>query len=46
VRDELGELLARVAAMSDLDEETALAQAVTEVRAVRRERRARTLRGG
>jgi predicted transcriptional regulator len=46
VRDELGELLARVASTSDLDEDTALAQAVMEVRATRRERRARTLRGG
>jgi hypothetical protein len=46
VRDELGELLARVASRSDLGEEAALAQAATEVRAVRRDRRARTLRGG
>jgi predicted transcriptional regulator len=46
VRDELGELLARVASASDLDEDAALAQAVTEVRAVRRERRARMVSGG
>jgi predicted transcriptional regulator len=46
VRDELGELLARVASASDLDEDAALTQAVTEVRAVRRERRARTVSGG
>ena len=46
VRDELGELLARVASTSDLDEGAALAQAVTEVRAIRRERRARTVSGG
>ena len=46
VRDELGELLERVASTSGLDEDAALAQAVTEVRAVRRERRPRTVRGG
>ena len=46
VRDELRELLARVASTSDLNEDAALAQAVTEVRAVRRERRARTVSGG
>ncbi len=46
VRDELGELLTRVASTSDLDEDAALAQAVTEVRAARRERRARTVSGG
>lgn len=46
VRDELAELLERVASTSDLDEDAALAQAVTEVRAVRRERRARTVSGG
>jgi len=45
VRDELAELLARVASTSDLDEDAALARAVTEVRAVRRERRARTVSG-
>ena len=46
VRDDLQELLQRVAAASDLDEDAALAQAVTEVRAVRRERRSRPVRGG
>ena len=46
VRGELGELLDRVASASDLDEDAALAQAVTEVRVVRRERRARTVSGG
>jgi predicted transcriptional regulator len=46
VRDELGELLARVASTSDLDEDAALAQAVTEVRAARRQRRAPTASGG
>jgi len=46
VPDELGELLARVASTSDLDEDVALAQAVTEVRAARREWRARTVSGG
>lgn len=44
--DELRELLERVGHTSDLDENVALAQAVTEVRAVRRERRARTVSGG
>jgi hypothetical protein len=43
--DELRELLERVGYTSDLDEDAALAQAVTEVRAVRRERRARTVSG-
>ncbi|WP_298385499.1 CopG family transcriptional regulator [Ferrimicrobium sp.] len=43
VRDELRALLGRVTSTSDLDEDIALAQAVTEVRAVRRERRARTV---
>lgn len=46
VRDELGDLLERVASTSDVDEDAALAQAVTEVRAVRRERRTRTVSGG
>ncbi len=46
VRDDIQELLQRVAAASDLDEDAALAQAVTEVRAVRRERRSRPVRGG
>jgi hypothetical protein len=39
VRDELHELLDRVAKASDLDEETALSMAAEEVHAVRRERR-------
>ena len=43
--DELRELLERVGYTSDLDEDAALAQSVTEVRAVRRERRARTVSG-
>jgi predicted transcriptional regulator len=46
VREELQELLERVRSTSDLDEHAALAQAVTEVSAVRRERRARTVSGG
>ena len=46
VRDELLELLERVASASDLDEDAALAQAVGEVRAVRQERRSRSVRGG
>ena len=46
VRDELDELLERVASASDLDEDAALAQAVSEVRAVRKERRSRSARGG
>ena len=45
-RDELRELLERVGAASDLDEDAALAQAVSEVRAVRQERRSRSVRGG
>ena len=45
-RDELRELLERVGSASDLDEDRALAQAVSEVRAVRRERRSRSVRGG
>jgi len=43
--DELRELLERVGYTSDLDEDAALAQAVTEVRGVRREPRARTVSG-
>jgi hypothetical protein len=46
VWDKLGELLERVASTSNLDEDAALAQAVTEVRAVRWERRTRTVSGG
>ena len=45
VRDELQELLERVTSASDLDEDAALAQAVDEVRAVRQERRSRSLGG-
>ncbi|MCL6537878.1 MAG: ribbon-helix-helix domain-containing protein [Acidothermus sp.] len=37
--NELGRLVARAVRRSDLDEDTALAQAVSEVRAVRRQRR-------
>ncbi|MHB8263669.1 MAG: hypothetical protein ACYDGY_07975 [Acidimicrobiales bacterium] len=39
VKDQLGELLDRVAQRSDLDEDAALEMAVDEVHAVRRERR-------
>ncbi len=46
VRNELQELLDRVGSASDLDEDAALAQAVSEVRAVRQERRSRSVRGG
>ncbi len=38
LRDELLELLERVSSVSDLDEDTALARAVAEVRTVRRRR--------
>lgn len=41
VRDELADLLARVASSSALDEEKALAEAVDEVHAVRRGRRSK-----
>jgi predicted transcriptional regulator len=46
VKDELRDLLDRVARTSDLDEEAALSMAVDEVHAVRRERRASVVRGG
>ncbi len=46
VRDELQELLERITAKGDLDEDAALAQAVSEVQAVRQERRSRPLHGG
>ncbi|SHE70703.1 hypothetical protein SAMN02745225_01379 [Ferrithrix thermotolerans DSM 19514] len=45
-QDKLRELLERVGYTSNLDEDAALAQAVTETRAVRRERRAPTVSGG
>jgi hypothetical protein len=41
VKEELGNLLERVASRSDLDEDTALRVAVDEVRSARRERRRR-----
>jgi len=44
-RDELQELLDRVAQTSDLDEDAALSMAVDEVHAVRREHRAPQVRG-
>ncbi len=45
VRDELQQLLERVALASELDEDAALAQAVGDVHAVRRQRRSRSVRG-
>ena len=45
VRDQLQELLDRVAHTSDLDEDAALSMAVDEVHAVRQERRAAQVRG-
>lgn len=44
-RDELQDLLKRVALASDLGGDAALAQAVDQVRAVRQERRSRSVRG-
>ncbi len=46
VRDDLRELLERVGMAGDLGEDVALAEAVDEVRVVRKARRSRSVRGG